>query len=58
MSLVIITTCDNITICESINDGSVFDYAMRVMKNFEESKDITMTMIINVCNKLITIKLK
>ena len=58
MSLTIITECDNITICETITNGSVFDYIMTVMNDFDDVRDIVMNMIINIGDKLITIRLK
>ena len=58
MSITLITTCDNITICETLCDESVYEYINKVVDEFDDKNSVSITMIINTGTQLITIKVK
>ena len=58
MSLTIITTFDNVTICETINEGTVLEYINNVFNDIDDKNNVTMNMIVNTGDKLVTIRLR
>ena len=58
MSISIITTCDNITICETLYNESIYEYINNVVNEFDDKNNVSIKMIINTGSELITIKIK
>ena len=58
MSISIITTYENITINETLNDEVIYDYINNVIEQFEDKNKISIIMIINTGDKEIQIKIK
>ena len=58
MSISIITTYENITINETLNDETIYDYINNVIEQFEDKNKISIIMIINTGDKEIRIKIK
>ena len=58
MSISIITTYENITINETLNDEVIYDYINNILEQFEDKNKISIIMIINTGDKEIQIKIK
>ena len=58
MSVTVITTCDDITIVETLDDESIYEYINKIMDEFDDKNNVSIVMVINTGTQLITLKVK
>ena len=58
MSVTVITTCDDITIVETLDDESIYEYINKIMDEFDDKNNVSIVMVINTGAQLITLKVK
>ena len=58
MSVTVVTTCDDITIIETLDDESIYEYINKIMDEFDDKNNVSIVMVINTGTQLITLKVK
>ena len=58
MSVTVVTTCDDITIIETLDDESIYEYINKVLDEFDDKNNVSIVMVINTGAQLITLKVK
>ena len=58
MSVTVVTTCDDITIVETLEDESIYEYINKVVNEIGDKNNVSIVMIINTGTQLITLKVK
>ncbi len=58
MSLTLIATCDDITICKTLYDECIYDCINKIVNDFDDKDKVTISLVIATDNKVITIKVK
>ena len=58
MSLTLIATYEDITICKTLYDECIYDCINKIIDEFDDKDKVNISLVIATSNKVITIKVK